>query len=150
MRLIAHAALALPALLAAALAHAAPAAPAIEQQSRAAASAGSFFQVLIGLIVVLGLLAAIAWILKRFNLARAGAHAPVKIVGGVSVGTRERVVVVEVAGQWIVVGVASGSVNALANLPRPGDIPETAAPETAPTGNFADWLKTKIEQRNAR
>ncbi len=150
MRLIAHAALTLPALLAAALVHAAPAAPAIEQQSKAVASAGNFFQVLTGLIVVLGLLAAIAWILKRFNFARAGAHAPVKIVGGVSVGTRERVVVVEVADQWIVVGVASGSVNPLANLPRPDHLPEVSQPGTPPAGSFADWLKTKIDQRNAR
>jgi flagellar protein FliO/FliZ len=125
---------------------AAPAAP----QSTAAASASGFFQVLLGLIVVLGLLAAIAWLLKRFNLTRLAGNAPVKIVGGVSVGNRERVVVVEVADQWIVVGVAPGQVNALSTLPRPENAPTLDQATPQPADNFAAWLKQKIDKRNAQ
>ncbi len=99
--------------------------------SAAVASAGGFFQVLLGLIAVLALLAAIAWLLKRFNLAKIAGNAPVKVVGGVAVGSRERVVVVEVAGQWIVVGVAPGQVNALTTMARPENAPAPAATPTA-------------------
>lgn len=119
-------------------------------QSAAAASASGFFQVLLGLIVVLGILAAIAWLLKRFNLTRLAGNTPVKIVGGVSVGNRERVVVVEVADQWIVVGVAPGQVNALSTLPRPENVPSPEQPTTQPADNFSAWLKQKIDKRNAR
>lgn len=120
-------------------------------QSAATASAGSFFQVLMGLLVVLGLLAAIAWGLKRVNLSRITGAAPVKIVGGVSVGTRERVVVVEVAGQWIVVGVAPGQVNALSTMARPENLPAADQPATAQPGdNFGAWLKQKLDKRNAQ
>ena len=42
----------------------------------------------------------------------------IKVVGGVSVGTRERVVVLEVAGRWLVVGVAAGQVNAIADIEK--------------------------------
>ena len=120
-------------------------------QSAATASAGGFFQVLLGLLAVLAVLGAIAWLLKRFNLSRIAGNAPVKIIGGVSVGNRERVIVVEVADQWIVVGVAPGQVNALSTLARPEDAAMPApAPSLQAGDNFATWLKQKIDKRNAQ
>ncbi|MES2365362.1 MAG: flagellar biosynthetic protein FliO [Pseudomonadota bacterium] len=112
-----------------------------------AASAGSLFQVLLGLALVLGLMAALAWVLKRFGATRAAGSAIVKVVGGVSVGGRERVLIVEAADQWIVIGVAPGRVNALATMPRQ----EIPAPMLGPvTKNFSDWLKQTMEKRNSR
>ncbi len=109
-------------------------------------SAGSLLQVLLGLMIVLALMAGTAWVLKRMGVAGGGSNQVAKVVGGVSVGNRERVVVVEVAGQWIVVGVAPGRVNALTTMPRQ----ETAAVTegTPGTMNFAAWLKQTIEKRN--
>jgi flagellar protein FliO/FliZ len=119
------------------------------EQSSAVASAASFFQVLMGLLVVLGLMAAIAWSLKRLNIAKVAGNAPVKVVGGVSVGNRERVIVVEVADQWIVVGVATGQVTALSTMARPQNLPPSSSQDTAlPMNQFAVWLKQKIEKRN--
>lgn len=113
----------------------------------AAPSAGSLFQVLFGLVAVLALMAGAAWIMKRFGIARNGGNSVAKIVGGVSVGHRERVLVVEVADQWIVVGVAAGRVNALASMPRQerGPAAEPAAP---PARNFSSWLQQTIDRRN--
>jgi flagellar protein FliO/FliZ len=118
-----------------------------EQAGRA--SAGSLLQVLLGLIAVLACMAGAAWMLRRFGLAKTTTASAVKIVGGVNVGTRERVLVVEVADQWIVVGVAPGRVNALATMPRQEGI---ALPETTPPAakNFSAWLKQTIEKRNAQ
>ncbi|HJV88494.1 MAG TPA: flagellar biosynthetic protein FliO [Noviherbaspirillum sp.] len=127
----------LPALLLAAPVHAAEQSP---------ASASGLLQVSLGLAVVLALMAGAAWILKRIGVAGAGGNNVVKVVGGVSVGNRERVIVVEVADQWIVVGVAPGRVNALSTLPRQ-DI--SAAPADMPgTTSFAAWLKQTVEKRN--
>jgi flagellar protein FliO/FliZ len=122
-------------------------------------TAGSMLQVLTGLIAVLGLLAAGAWLLRRVNISKGSSGANIKIVGGVSVGTRERVLVVEVAGQWIVVGVAPGRVNALASLPKQ-DMSATAAAATTaatiatadapPARNFSSWLAHIIEKRNGQ
>jgi hypothetical protein len=56
--------------------------------------------------------------------------------------------VVEVAGQWIVVGVAAGQVSALTTMPRPEQI-ETA--ESAPLQkNFSAWLRQTIDKRNGQ
>jgi flagellar protein FliO/FliZ len=70
----------------------------------------------LGLLVVLVVMVLVAWGLKRAMPNGLGQNAVAKIVGGVSVGSRERVVVVEVAGRWIVVGVAPGQVTSLADI----------------------------------
>jgi flagellar protein FliO/FliZ len=109
-------------------------------------AAGSFFQVLLGLIMVLALMAAAAWSLKKFGVAKLAGNATVRIVGGVSVGNRERVLVIEVADQWIVVGVTPTQINALSTMPKQES---AAAPETVPVAkNFAAWLKQTIDKRN--
>jgi flagellar protein FliO/FliZ len=115
----------------------------------APSSTGSLVQVLLGLIVVLGLMAGAAWMLRRLGLSQSATVAStVKVIGGVNVGSRERILVVEVADQWIVVGVAPGSVNTLSTLPRQ-EISVSA--DTAPVAkNFSMWLKQTIEKRNAQ
>ncbi|MGI4848636.1 MAG: flagellar biosynthetic protein FliO [Janthinobacterium lividum] len=120
-------------------------------------------QVVTGLAVVLALMAGVAWLLKRLNIAKTGSASAIRIIGGVSVGNRERVMVVEVADQWIVVGVAAGSVTSLATMPRQvptgrnaalgaDGLPVSGTDSTpgASTANFSSWLKQKIDQRNAR
>ena len=109
-------------------------------------SASSLLQVIFGLLVVLGLLAGALWFLKRMGGGRFAPGSVVKIIGGVSVGNRERVMVVEVADQWIVIGVAPGRVSTLASMPRQ----EQPAAQPAPgVPNFNAWLKQTIEKRNA-
>lgn len=109
-------------------------------------TAGNLMQVTLGLLVVLALMAAAAWVLRRFNTAKGNNAAQIKIIGGVSVGNRERVMVVEVADQWIVVGVAPGRVNALATMAKQET---TIVTDAAPSKNFSSWLAQTIEKRNA-
>ena len=73
-------------------------------------------RVIFGLLLVLAVIGAFAWVLKRMNYAKIGGQSVAKIVGGVNVGARERVVVVEVAGHWIVTGVTAGQINSLASF----------------------------------
>jgi len=82
---------------------------------------GSIFKMLMGLAVVLAVMALITWLLKRMMPGAGGQQSVIRVVGGVSVGSRERVVVVEVADRWLVVGVAPGQVNSIANL-EAGDV----------------------------
>lgn len=111
----------------------------------ASSGTGGMLQVTLGLVVVLGLMAGAAWLMKRFGVQGPAGGNVAKVVGGVNVGTRERVIVVEVADQWIVVGVAPGRVNALSTMPRQ-EIAQQASQTSAP--NFAAWLKQTIDKRN--
>jgi flagellar protein FliO/FliZ len=49
------------------------------------------------------------------------------MVGALSLGGRERIMVVEVGDQWIVVGASPGRVNALATMPKQEGAALTAA-----------------------
>ncbi|MCI1014790.1 flagellar biosynthetic protein FliO [Herbaspirillum sp. C7C2] len=110
-------------------------------------SGGSIFTMLFGLVAVLAVMAGIAWLLKRFGLSQnLSGNAAAKVVGGVSVGSRERVMVIEVGEQWIVVGVAPGRVNALATLPRQELTAQQSSQASAPA--FATWLKHTMDKRN--
>lgn len=77
---------------------------------------GGILKMVLGLAAVLAVMALVSWFVKRMLPGGAAQNSAVRIVGGVSVGSRERVVVLEIAGRWVVVGVASGQVSAIANL----------------------------------
>jgi flagellar protein FliO/FliZ len=113
----------------------------------AVSAAGSLLQVFIGLVAVLLLIAATAWLAKRFGVTHGGTSGLLHVVGSTSVGTRERVVVVEVGESWLVVGVAPGSVNALMTLPK-GE-PQSAA-TSGLNASFATRLQTLIQQRREK
>jgi flagellar protein FliO/FliZ len=75
-------------------------------------------QILAGLIFVLGLIAMFAWSFRRFHSMGARNGAPVKIVTTLTLGTRERIAIIEVANQWLVIGITPGRMCTLAKLPR--------------------------------
>jgi flagellar protein FliO/FliZ len=140
----------LPLLSLSAAAIAAPGTPASAVAATAGpASAGSLLQVLFGLVVVLGLMAACAWMLRRFAAVKTNNGTTIRIVGGVSVGTRERVMVVEVGDQWIVVGVAPGQVRALSTMPKQEAV-VPAGDAMQPPRNFSNWLAQTLEKRNGK
>lgn len=73
----------------------------------------------LGLILVIILVAAA--LLRRWGLPhqRHGRH--LRVVGSTAVGTKERVVIVEMADTWLVLGVGSGQVNKLHEMPAPDE-----------------------------
>jgi flagellar protein FliO/FliZ len=91
-----------------------------------ATSGGGLLQASAGMILVLGLIFLLAWLARRFGLQRLGGSTVVKVVTSAPVGSRERVVVVEVAGTWLVLGVTPSHVNTLHTLPAQ-PTPATAA-----------------------
>jgi len=118
------------------------------------APGGGLLSTSLALLFVLALMLGLAWLVKRFGpKGFGGGNSNVKLVGSLSVGTRERILVVEVGEQWIVVGASPGRMNALATMPRQ-DSAEAAQPaglaNAAPGANFAEWFKQTIEKRNGK
>jgi flagellar protein FliO/FliZ len=85
-------------------------------EATAMSPTGGVMKMALGLAIVLAVMALITWLLKRMMPSVANKQSILRVVGGVSVGSRERVVVLEVAGRWIVIGVAPGQISRLANL----------------------------------
>ena len=78
----------------------------------------NIFTVLLSLMLILGGFVAVAWLVRRY-LPGVGKQGAVKVVGATMVGPRERVVVVEVDGTWLLLGVGAGQVRLLDKRPKP-------------------------------
>jgi flagellar protein FliO/FliZ len=133
----------------------APAPVIVPQTIGAGPAAGSLLQTIFSLMAVLALLALLAWFMKRYGPKAQAGSAHVRMVGALNLGGRERILVVEVGEQWIVVGASPGRVNALATMPRQDTSTNTSAdatlaPHQPPASSFAEWLKQTIDKRNAK
>jgi flagellar protein FliO/FliZ len=76
-------------------------------------------QVVTGLLAVVALILVGAWMLRRFGRFSVGAEGSMKVLGGISVGTRERVVLVQVGETQLLLGIAPGRVQTLHVLDNP-------------------------------
>jgi flagellar protein FliO/FliZ len=123
--------------------------PAFTPPPSSSVSAGSLLQVILSLLLVLAAIVLVAWVLKRINLPQNSASGALKVVSGVAVGQRERIVLVEINDTWLVVGVAPGQVTALHTMPK-NQLPlskEATLPEA--DNKFKNWLKIVMDRRNA-
>ena len=126
--------------------------PQVALPASSGSGAAGLLQTIFALLLVLGLLIGLAWLLKRYGPKPGGGLANLRVVGALNIGGRERIMVVEVGDQWIVVGAAPGRVNALHTMPRQ-NVDLGAGTGTAqgsiPATRFADWLKNTMDKRNA-
>ncbi|MDO9243293.1 MAG: flagellar biosynthetic protein FliO [Rhodocyclaceae bacterium] len=104
----------------------------------------SALQMVFGLLLVLGLLLGTLWLLKRISQPRGFQAGLMRVVAGISVGARERVVILELGNSWLVLGVAPGRVTTLAEIPRQ-EVPTSATPQAGQ--DFPAWLKQVIKKR---
>ena len=106
-------------------------------------SGGAMFQVVLALLLVLGAIYLVFWLLRRINPA-GNAGGVLKVIGGVMVGPRERVVIVEMGESWMLLGVSQGGVTLLATVPRPSDAERLAS---HPAG-FSAWLQQALHKKS--
>ena len=99
----------------------------------------SVLPMVMALILVLGMIAATMWVLRRTGIAPRTTNNPLKLISQLAVGPRERVVVVEIGDRWWLLGVASGRVTRLGSVPKGEAPPAQALP--ASFGNLLDKLR---------
>ncbi|OGS90557.1 MAG: flagellar biosynthetic protein FliO [Gallionellales bacterium GWA2_60_18] len=139
----AHRYLSLSALLLLPSAHAAEEARPVYAAAAPGVSSGNVTQVVISLLLVLAAIVLVGWLLKRMNAAQQGSGNLLKVLGGVSVGQRERIVLVEIKDTWLVVGVGPSQIRTLHTLDKletnPQDTPAYGNP-----GNFSAALSSAL------
>ena len=122
-------------------------APAALAADKAAPSAfGAMVQSFFALLLVLGVIAGAAWLLKRTQHLQGTSNNVLKNISSLALGPKERVVVIEVADTWLVVGVAPGQVRTLHTLPK-GEIP---AATSAMSPKFNEWLARAKAIKNGK
>ncbi|MFZ3019235.1 MAG: flagellar biosynthetic protein FliO [Gallionella sp.] len=118
-----------------------------------AVSSSSIVQIIFSLLLVLAAIVLVAWLLKRMNLAQQGTAGYLKVIGGVAIGQRERVVLVEIDDTWLVVGVGPGQIRTLHTLPKPAggasDVTNSSTPPASADRKFASMLASVISHRPA-
>ncbi|WP_085723342.1 flagellar biosynthetic protein FliO [Pseudomonas sp. R37(2017)] len=99
--------------------------------------AGQLTQLVFGLLLVLGLIFFLAWLLRRVQQAGpAGKGQVIEVVGSRALGPRDRLMLVQVGNEQILLGLSPGSITALHVLKEPVQVPSTEKP----TPEFAQRL----------
>ncbi|WP_318646563.1 flagellar biosynthetic protein FliO [Pseudomonas sp. Pdm06] len=111
-----------------------PAATAVVAPAAGSGVAGQLAQLVLGLLLVLGLIFFLAWLLRRVQQAGpTGKGQVIDIVGSRALGPRDRLVLVQVGNEQILLGLSPGTITALHVLKEPVQVPssEPASPEFA-------------------
>lgn len=106
-------------------------------------SGGTMAQVALGLLFVLFLVIAVAWLLKRIGGFSIAGNSALKILGGLSMGSRERVVLMQVGDEQILIGVSPGRIQTLHVLDKPITLDEKKSVEPG----FAERLTEALARR---
>lgn len=109
-------------------------------------SAGSFVQALLALGLVVAVLFGTAWFIRKTGGSKGFGQGGMRIIGGVSLGPRERIVLVEVGDAWLVIGIVPGQIRTLHTLPKGDEAPAQGFPPGTDKP-FAQWLKQIGERR---
>lgn len=104
--------------------------------------AASLLQVLLALVLVLGLIVGMAWLMRRMGGLTQVGGGVVRVLGGVPVGQRERVVLIQVGSKQLLLGVAPGRVQTLHVLDEPISVNVAAASGES----FAERLTTALKK----
>ena len=108
-----------------------------------ALSTGSYIQVILGLVFVVLLIFSLAWLVRRMGRLQSVIGGSMKLLGGLSLGQRERAVLVQVGETQMLLGVAPGSVRTLHVFDKP-----VVTTTDSPTGeSFADKLNAVLKQK---
>ncbi len=79
----------------------------------------------LGLVLVV--IAALAWFLRRYNRAGRGGQGELALLGGLALGGRERLMLVRAGQDRVLIGVAPGQIRALHVLSGSKDEPQPSA-----------------------
>ncbi|WP_319381575.1 flagellar biosynthetic protein FliO [Thiomicrorhabdus sp.] len=89
-----------------------------------------FLQILLSLLLVIGIIFVSAWLLRRYGRFPGVANGQLKVIGALSVGQRERILLLQVGEEQLLVGVTSSRISTLHRLEKPIEVenpPESEA-----------------------
>ena len=91
---------------------------------------GQLTQLVLGLLLVLGLIFALAWLLRRVQQAGPRQGQVIELISSRALGARDRLVLVQVGNEQILLGLTPGRITPLHVLKEPVQVPGTAQPAT--------------------
>lgn len=99
-----------------------------------------------GLLLVVMVIFVLAWLVRKFNLNQQSQNGLIKIIAGLSIGTRDRIVLLQIGEEQILVGLTPGRIEKLHTLSQPLDAPEGQLASSS----FAEKLNRVMGDRESR
>lgn len=106
-------------------------------------SSANLLQLVVGLAVVIGLIFALSWFFRRYGNFTSVNRNDFRVIAGLSMGQRERVVMLQVGSHQVLIGVAPGRVERLHVF----DTPVLHNEAVAGPDSFAARLASVIKQK---
>lgn len=107
-------------------------------------SFGYILQILLSFVAVIAFIFGFAWLMRRSGRFGAAGGRGLRIVSSLSLGMREKIVVVKVGDTSLVVGVAPGQIRTLHVMEGDASLPE--APPAGKGGGFGPVLGRFMKQ----
>ncbi|MEF9898522.1 MAG: flagellar biosynthetic protein FliO [Pseudomonas sp.] len=98
--------------------------------SGAGSAVGQLTQLVLGLLLVLGLIFLLAWLLRRVQNAAPTGGQVIEILGSRTLGPRDRLLLIQVGKEQILIGHSPGSIEALHIMAEPVEVPTSARQAT--------------------
>lgn len=112
-----------------------------DAESTAGLGRAALIQTVIGLAVVIAVIYALAWLAKRTNVGSMGRDKGLKVVSVLPLGTREKAVLVDIAGTQMLLGVAPGRVSTLHVFAEPVVSTSAHTPRDKSSFETSDFAK---------
>ena len=105
---------------------------------------GQLTQLVLGLLLVLGVIFALAWLLRRVQQTGPRQGQVIELISSRALGARDRLVLVQVGNEQILLGLTPGRITPLHVLKEPVQVPGTAQ---SATPEFAKRLMEILGQQ---
>lgn len=103
---------------------------------------GDFAQMFLGLFVVVAAIFAMAWAVRRMGNIQTSVSGSLKVLGGISLGQRERAIILQVGEKQLLLGVSPGHIKTLYVLDEPIVDPTSVE---KPNESFAQKLQSMLK-----
>lgn len=104
-----------------------------------------------GLLLILGLIYGLSWFVKRFSQGGFMQNSTIKMLSSMPLGTRERLLLVDVGGTQMLLGVTAAQINTLHVFSEPVLTAEksTAVSGSAASSDFSQKLMAILQQKTS-
>lgn len=117
------------------------------QNVPAGMGADYFLQVIVALLLVIGVIVLLSFLARRFNLFNGTGSGPIRVLCGVSLGGKERLLLVQVGEEQLLLGTSPGYIHKLHKLREP-IAPEVLTTSRLPAANLHAGNNTNAAKIN--
>lgn len=106
----------------------------------------SLIQVLIALISVICIIFVLSILLKKFNILPSASSGLIKIVAGISLSSKDRLLLIQVGEEQILVSASPGSINKIHKLSAIVEPEVMSSEQSSKSANFSSLLNSVVSR----